>query len=368
MGSRKEKMAVAMSGGVDSSVTAALLLERGYEVVGVSLRLWEGGGLGPRNCSDHRGAGEVADFLGVPHVVLDQRTEFRTRVAAGFAAEYAAGRTPNPCVACNRDFKLGSLMAWAEAQGIGRVATGHYARVWRDGDRMSLWRGADPDKDQSYFLFALSQDQLERTVFPLGTWTKRQVRDKARALGLGVAERAESQDICFGNHNALVESVAGGRTLRPGDIVDTAGRVLGRHGGIHRFTIGQRRGLGIAAPRPLYVCRIDAAANRVVVGAKEELQCQAFTAARMNWISRPHGAEIEALVQIRYRSPGVPCVVRMRGEAEVHVEFLDRCPAVTPGQAAVFYRGEELIGGGWITAPAPGAEDFRGAARSGGDG
>lgn len=348
MGLERKKIAVAMSGGVDSSVTAALLLERGYDVVGVSLRLWEGERAGPRNCSDHVGARDVAKFLGVPHWVLDQRAAFRASVAQSFANEYAAGRTPNPCVACNRDFKLGGLMAWAESRGIAHVATGHYARLQRTQDRISLWRGADRMKDQSYFLFALSQQQLARTVFPLGTWTKEQVRCRARALGLAVADRAESQDICFGNHRTLVESLTEDVALDCGDIVDTTGKVLGRHGGIHRFTVGQRRGLGVSAGVPLYVRGIEPSRNRVVVGPKEELVCRRFSASRVNWICPPESQEFEALVQIRYRANSVPCIVHVVEKANVEIEFLEEYPAVTPGQAAVLYRGNELLGGGWI--------------------
>jgi len=337
-----------MSGGVDSSVTAGLLVEEGYDVVGVSLRLWEGSELGPRNCSDHRGAKDVAECLGVPHLVLDQRAAFRGRVVRSFAEDYAAGRTPNPCIACNRDFKLGTLMKWADSRGIARVATGHYARVEQQRERVSLWRGSDRKKDQSYFLFALSQHQLERTVFPLGLLTKQEVRSKARDLGLDVADRMESQDICFGDHRTLVESIAKPGDLSWGEIVDTTGQVLGHHEGIHRFTVGQRKGLGISAPVPLYVRKVDALTNRVVVGPKEKLLCQGFTAAAVNWIDDAVYEDMKATVQIRYRSKGVPCILSAVERAKVRVQFLEECPAVTPGQAAVFYRGDEVLGGGWI--------------------
>lgn len=337
-----------MSGGVDSSVTAGILVEQGYDVVGVSLRLWEETGLGPRNCSDHRGAEDVAEFLGVPHLVLDQRTAFQKLVVRPFADDYAVGRTPNPCVACNRDFKLGTLMEWADKRGISRVATGHYARVERSKERVSLLRGLDRNKDQSYFLYALSQGQLERTVFPLGSLTKQEVRAKARDLGLNVAERVESQDICFGDHRALVESLVEPGNLIRGEIVDAQGRVLGHHDGIHRFTVGQRRGLGISASVPLYVCKIDAPTNRVVVGPKEELGSRGFTASSMNWIDGPAQTAVEAEVQIRYRSDSVPCTLNAVGTTKVRVQFSEECPAVTPGQAAVFYRDDHVLGGGWI--------------------
>ena len=343
-----KRVAVAMSGGVDSSVAAALLLEQGYDVVGVSLRLWEGPDLGPRNCSDHRGAEEVAALLGIPHTVLDQRADFREAVVKPFARSYLEGATPNPCVACNREFKIDRLLAWAEPRGIERVATGHYARVAHDRDWAGLMRGADRNKDQSYFLFALSPRQLERIAFPLGGLHKDAVRAKARELGLPVAERPESQDICLGDHRAVVASLAEPGQLGAGEIVDSRGRVLGRHDGIHRFTVGQRRGLGIAAPRPLYVLRIDADTRRVVVGPGEESRTEAFTASRVNWITPPPEGEAAAEVQIRYRSRPAPCTLRALGDHKVEVRPTDPLPSVSPGQAAVFYRGERVLGGGWI--------------------
>lgn len=345
-------VAVAMSGGVDSSVAAALLREQGYDVVGVSLRLWEGRNLGPRNCSDHRGAEEVASVLGIPHTVLDQRGDFRESVVEPFARSYLEGATPNPCVACNREFKIERLLAWAEPRGIGRVATGHYARVAHGRGRTGLMRGADRNKDQSYFLFALTPRQLERIVFPLGAFHKDAVRAKARELGLPVAERPESQDICLGDHRAVVASLAGPGQLGAGEIVDSTGRVLGRHDGIHRFTVGQRRGLGIAAPRPLYVLRIDAEARRVVVGPREELCTGVFTASRLNWIAPPPEGETAAEVQIRYRSRPAPCTLRPLDDHTVEVRPTDPLPSVSPGQAAVFYRGDQVLGGGWIARAA----------------
>ena len=240
---RKKKVVVAMSGGVDSSVAAGMLLEQGYDVQGASLRMWEGE-LGPRACSDHRGAREIATCLGIPHTLLDLRSQFVETVVKPFAQDYLCGRTPNPCVACNRDFKLGTLLEWAKEQGADFVATGHYAKIARgeSAQRVSLFRGADPAKDQSYFLFALSQNQLSRVLFPIGDMRKSEVRERARRLGLPVADRLESQDICFGDHRALVESFAKKDDPRDGDIVDRSGKVLGRHHGIHNFTIGQRRG------------------------------------------------------------------------------------------------------------------------------
>ncbi|MGH7769466.1 MAG: tRNA 2-thiouridine(34) synthase MnmA, partial [Candidatus Binatia bacterium] len=268
----KKKVVVAMSGGVDSSVTAGLLLEQGFDVEGVSLRLWEGERR-QRSCSDHRGAAEVAAELGISHTLLDARREFAQAVVRPFVADYLEGRTPNPCVACNRDFKLGVLLDWAKGRGADYVATGHYARLERDAatGRASLFRGADDHKDQSYFLFALSRDQLSNALFPLGDLHKSEVRAAARRIGLSVAERAESQDVCFGEYRTFVASLAEPEEIHGGEIVDRSGKVLGRHDGVHRLTVGQRKGLGISSHRPLYVLEIDHASGRVIVGGKEEL-------------------------------------------------------------------------------------------------
>ena len=337
-----------MSGGVDSSVSAALLVEQGYNVHGVSLRMWEGE-RGPRVCSDHRGAAEVAAHLGIPHTLLDLREQFAETVVKPFAQDYLHGRTPNPCVACNRDFKLGTLLGWAKEHDAEFVATGHYANVVHDqkAKRAALLRGADRGKDQSYFLFALSQQQLAHTLFPLGAMQKTDVRAKARALGLPAAERPESQDICFGDYKALVASYAKQDEIRGGDVVDRAGKVLGQHGGVHTVTVGQRRGLGIAAAEPLYVVDIDDQSKRVVVGHKADLKCAGLIARWVNWLEEP-AAEIETEVQIRYRAPAVACKIRPEPDGACEVHFTEPLTAVTPGQAAVFYRSERVLGGGWI--------------------
>jgi tRNA-specific 2-thiouridylase len=349
MKTQGEKIVVAMSGGVDSSVAAALLVEQGYDVQGVSLRMWEEN-QGPRVCSDHRGAGEVAELLGIPHTLLDLRAQFVETVVKPFAGDYLHGRTPNPCVACNRDFKLGTLLKWAREQGADCVATGHYARIARGetASQVALFRGADRGKDQSYFLFALSQQQLAHTYFPLGELHKTQVRDQARRLGLPVAEREESQDICFGDYKALVASYAGESETTGGDVVDRTGKVLGRHGGIHGVTVGQRRGLGISAAEPLYVVDIEDETKRVVVGKKKELASSGLIARSVNWLEAPGESELEAEVQIRYRAPAVACRIRRRDDEACEVRFHEPVAAVAPGQAAVFYRGEQLLGGGWI--------------------
>jgi tRNA-specific 2-thiouridylase len=349
MKARGRKIVVAMSGGVDSSVAAALLIEQGYDVQGVSLRMWEGE-VGPRVCSDHRGAKEVAELLRIPHTLIDLRSKFVETVVKPFAQDYLRGRTPNPCVACNRDFKLGNLLHWAKEQGAEFVATGHYARVVRDDKNShgSLLRGVDRSKDQSYFLFSLSQDQLAHALFPLGEMHKTEVREHARRLALPVAERPESQDICFGDYKALVASYAKVNELCGGEVVDRSGKVLGQHHGIHAVTIGQRRGLGISAAEPLYVVEIDAESKRVVVGYKDELSCVGLTARAVQWLEPPHTSEIEAEMQIRYRAPAIPCLIRPKADGACDVEFKPTFSAVTPGQAAVFYRGEQLLGGGWI--------------------
>ncbi len=350
MAQSKKKVVGAMSGGVDSSVTAGLLVEEGYQVTGVSLRLWECQRQEPQNCSDSLGAKRVAGLLGIPHTLLDLRSQFVKSVVRPFAQSYLRGRTPNPCVACNRDFKLGVLMDWAKAEGAEYVATGHYARLIRDSSsgKISLLRGADRKKDQSYFLFALSREQLAHTLFPLGDLVKEEVRQKARHLGLPVADRPESQDICFGDYKALVESLAEEDDLCGGEIVDRSGKVLGRHQGIHRLTVGQRKGLGLSSSHPLYVLEIDEARKRVVVGEREELGCEGLVVDSVNWIEPPAEEELSAEVQLRYRSPSVPCLVRARADGKVEVRFQSVFPPVTPGQAAVFYRGEQALGGGWI--------------------
>jgi tRNA-specific 2-thiouridylase len=345
----KKKVVVAMSGGVDSSVTAAMLLEQGYDVEGVSLRMWEGE-TGPRVCSDHRGAKEVADYLGIRHTLLDFRSRFVEAVVQPFAREYLRGRTPNPCVSCNRDFKLGALLHWARERDADYVATGHYAKIAWDGPaaRASLLRGSDQAKDQSYFLFALSQDQLAHALFPLGGMNKSEVREKARRLGLPAADRPESRDICFGDYKALVESFARESDLGGGEIVDGCGKVLGQHRGIHTVTVGQRKGLGVSGSQPLYVMDIEPESRRVVVGRKEDLGCQGLVARDVNWIESVHGHEIAAEVQVRYRSAVIPCRVRLYEDRSCEVRFTREFPAVTLGQAAVFYRGEQVLGGGWI--------------------
>ena len=337
---------VAMSGGVDSSVAAALLVEAGYRVEGVSLRLWDSPRRDDRVCSDHRDAARVAQHLGIPHTVVDRREAFAERVVEPFAAAYAAGRTPNPCVACNTDFKLGWLLDWARARGAERVATGHYARLERRGQRVVLRRGADAQRDQSYFLFALTAGQLAHAVFPLGEWTKDGVRRRAAAVGIPVADKLDSQDLCLGDPADLVR--ARGLGGKAGEIVDRQGRVLSGHGGVEHFTIGQRRGLGVSSASPLYVQTIDAVRGRVVVDGAPS-RAHTLLARDCSWIDGAPEPDEDLVAQIRYRHRPLPARVSCRkGSARARVEFAEPAVAVAPGQAVVLYRGDDVVGGGWI--------------------
>lgn len=335
---------VAMSGGVDSSVAASLLLDAGYRVEGVSLRLWDSPRHDDRICSDHRDASQVAALLGIPHTTIDQRSAFERSVVDPFVAGYAAGRTPNPCIACNSDFKLGRLLDWALERGAEVVATGHYARVERRGERPALLRAKDTTRDQSYFLFALNARQLRRVTFPLGEWSKADVRRRAAERGLPVADKLDSQDLCFGDPTALVRSRGQGGI--GGELVDDTGMAVGRHDGIERFTIGQRRGLGLAASKPLYVRSLEEG-GRVVVGA-EPPRSSEIVASGWNWTGEPAGEKEDLVAQVRYRQPPAPVRLHMESEGRVRVRFARPVPAPAPGQAVVAYRGDEVVGGGWI--------------------
>ncbi len=354
-----------MSGGVDSSVAAALLLEEGYEVIGVTMQLWpeldrleearRGGCCSLEAVGDAR---RVAEHLGIPHYVLNLREAFEEAVVSHFVAEYAAGRTPNPCIACNRWIKFTVLLERAAAMEADFLATGHYARVWRDAERgrYLLARGRDRRKDQSYVLYGLTQEQMRRLLLPLGGRTKDEVRALARRYGLPVAAKPESQEICFvEEHYGNLVAARAGAAVRPGPIVDREGRVLGTHRGLAYYTVGQRRGLGLGGREPLYVQALDPRRNALVVGPAGEAWSRLAVVGDVNLIlwdpadlEGPPGARAD--VQVRYRAPAAPATVRRGPAGTVRVLFDEPQWAVTPGQAAVFYVGDLVAGGGTIEA------------------
>jgi tRNA-specific 2-thiouridylase len=347
----KKHIVVAMSGGVDSTVAAALLLAEGYQVSGLTMRVWDieplDEGQEPPHIMDAR---RVASDLGIPLHVVDLRKEFRQQVVAPFCDEYLAGRTPNPCVLCNRVFKFRRLLDEADRLGADALATGHYARIVEDGDLRILAKGSNRHKDQSYFLFTLTQKQLQRVIFPLGEMDKNEVRAKADSLGLHVAQKGDSQDICFipdGNYIDFLERHSD-VTGTEGAIVHVSGKVIGRHRGAHRYTIGQRRGLGIAWPEPLYVVAIDAVSREVIVGEKDHLQVDRLVTIGTNWIIPEPQEPLRARCRIRYRHQEALCSLVVLDSERVEVRFDEPQTGVSPGQAAVFYDDDRVLGGGWI--------------------
>jgi tRNA-specific 2-thiouridylase len=342
-----------MSGGVDSSVAACLLAEQGHEVLGSHLKLVHTGGVDHGCCgpSAEADARAVAETAGFPFELIDMSEVFEERIVGEYVSEHESGRTPNPCVRCNERIKFGAFLDRAEALGFDLVATGHYVRTRRDDrGRWHLSRGLDRTKDQSYVLAGLTQRQLARSIFPVGAQTKAETRAHAERLGLPVAGKPDSQDLCFapaGDAGAFIAARAPHLT-RGGQIVDQAGEVVGSHGGTHRFTIGQRRGTGVSTGERTYVLDVDAAANRVVVGPASLLSRRGLVAERVNWIpERPEGP-FEARVKIRYRGDEIPAVIEPHGSDGARVEFRSPQPAVTPGQAVVFYAGDRVGGGGTI--------------------
>ena len=359
-----QRIVVGMSGGVDSSVAAALLVEAGYEAVGVTMRVWGrsdgdepvsrfGSCCGSEAVDDAR---RVAERLGIPYYLLNMAEEFERAVIGPFADSYARGRTPVPCVACNTDLKFGSLLARARAWDAAAVATGHYARVVREPatERFTLWRARDRRKDQSDFLWPLTQTQLAAARFPVGELTKDEVREHARRLGLVTADKPDSQEICFvpdGDYRGFLRR-RDPAVFQAGAIVDLAGRTLGRHAGVAGFTIGQRRGLGLASSRPLYVVDLDPDAGRVTVGEAADLERDRLTASQVNFIAgeSPEGP-IRIAARIRHNHEPAPATVRALRDGRAEIAFDAPQRAVTPGQSCVWYDGDRVVGGGVIEPP-----------------
>jgi tRNA-specific 2-thiouridylase len=378
---KRQRVVCGMSGGVDSSATAALLIEQGYEVIGITLKLWpqdcvnraEDKCCGPQAVTDARA---VCHKLDIPYYLIDEATEFQKHVIQYFADEYKAGRTPNPCVMCNQNLKFGRLIDRADQLGADYIATGHFARVERAvgapstvsassenprqraepvlgaPGRYLLKRGRDSRKDQSYFLFSLRQDQLARAIFPLGEKTKSDTREVARHCNLKTADKEESMEICFvpdNNYGGFLQQANLVQKHR-GEITDVHGHMLGHHDGIEFYTIGQRKGLGITTQKPVYVVELDAENNRVVVGDESALDHDEFTAERCNWHPFDNLTEpIEVTAKIRYNHPGAPATVTPLENNRVKVKLHSPARAITPGQAAVFYQDDLVVGGGWIT-------------------
>ena len=361
MTEKKQRVLLGMSGGVDSSVAGYLLREQGYDVIGVTMKVWpqdcisraEDKCCGPQAVADAR---NVAHALGIPHYVVDEADQFERLVIDYFSSEYQAGRTPNPCVMCNEKLKFGNLWQKAKALGCDYIATGHYAIIEHHADCAVLRKGADPRKDQSYFLFSLRQPQLRRALTPLGAMIKPKIRQIAQSLGLKVADKIDSQEICFvpGNdYKTFLRSHLGEGEFHRGEIYDVDGNFVGQHDGLELFTIGQRKGLPGGSPRPRYVIDLDPETNRVIVGDADDLVVGEFEIDRVNWISALEAAMSAATsesltVKIRYNHPGTRATVTPLENDRARIRLHEPQRAVTPGQAAVIYRGDIVLGGGWI--------------------
>ncbi len=350
----QKRVAVAMSGGVDSSLAAALLKEASYEVIGVTMQIW------PRQASERdriggccgleaiEGAQQVAYKLGIPHYVMNLRDIFAQMVIADFCREYSLGRTPNPCIKCNQYIKFEALLQKAKELDADFLATGHYARIDHSPNGYRLLKAVDLSKDQSYFLYTLGQRELQHLLFPLGNLYKVEVRKLAAKMGLPTSNRRDSQDVCFITDNDYRSFIAKHVPLKPGDIVDTEGKILGKHGGLARYTVGQKQGLGLASNKRLYVLKLDTANNRLVIGTKDQLLSDRLIASKLSWVSGEIPREPNNITaKIRYKSPEVAAKLCLSdGTAEVN--FNQPQSAATPGQAIVFYQGDVVLGGGII--------------------
>ncbi len=355
----KKRVVVAMSGGVDSSVAALLLKQQGYEVIGISLKLWdyneEGRTKSNKTCCSYRDiqdARRVCDRLEIPFYAFSYKKEFEEKVIQTFVSEYTQGRTPNPCILCNQHIKFDRLLEEAQKLGADYLATGHYARVTKDeAGSYRLLKGKDAAKDQSYVLFGLNQEILKKVLFPIGDYTKDQIRKLAEEFDLPTAHKPESQDICFvpdGDYAKFVAKYDTNFSLTPGNFVDQNGTILGRHEGIHAYTVGQRRGLGVSTGERLYVTRIDTTKNEIELSPEDATFSESFCASRINWVVSSPESLMECGVKVRYQKDEIPAMVEQKAGARAIVRLIKDHRGITPGQAAVFYKGDEVLGGGWI--------------------
>lgn len=336
----KKKVLLGMSGGVDSTVAAHLLQKEGYKVVGITLNM-----LGCKEES-YKEVKNLCKTLGIQHISMNLKQDFDETIVRYFVTEYLNGRTPNPCVLCNKEFKFEKMLSKADELGIEYVATGHYARLEKKDNRYIVKKGKDLGKDQSYVLYKLSQEQLSRCIFPLGDYKKKDIRDIAEELGLSNAKKDDSQDICFVENNDYT-SLIPQTEIKVGDIVDKKGNILGQHNGIHNYTLGQRKGIGISSNKPLYVINLDVDNNRVVVGKEKDIYSRELIAKNVNWIMNP-SKRMFARVRIRYHAKESWAYVSALGKEKVKVKFLKAQRAITPGQSVVFYKGDYVVGGGTI--------------------